>query len=249
LTTLPGVEQAPSLSPDGNYVVFGWTGPQQDNQDIYLQMIDSGSPRALTSNPQADYNPVWSPDGRWIAFLRSPPPAPTGLRNRELRVIPPLGGPDRKVADLRSHDFFPFGLYLAWSADSTAVIVTDSPGEGQPDALFVVSLESGEKRLLTNPQPPVLADTSPAVSPDGRSLVFLRRTTWGAGELHLLPLGAGLTAAGEARRLTSADQRADHPAWTPDSREVVFSARRSLWRLAVTDGAPRPALPSLAKME
>jgi len=241
LTTLPGIEQAPSLSPDGNYVVFGWTGPRQDAQNIYVQMVGSGSPLALTSDPQADYNPVWSPDGRWIAFLRSPPPAPTGLRSRELRVIPPLGGPERKLANLQSQDFFPFGLYLAWSADSTAVIVTDSPGEGQPDALFVVSLESGEKRRLTNPQPPVLADTSPAVAPDGRSLVFLRRTTWGAGELHLLPLGAGLTAGGEPRRLTSVEQRADYPAWTPDSREIVFAARRSLWRLAVADGAaPTP---------
>lgn len=237
LTTLPGIEQAPSLSPDGNYVVFGWTGPRQDNQDIYVQMVGSGSPLALTSDPQADYNPVWSPDGRWIAFLRSSPPAPTGLRSRELWVIPPLGGPERKVADLQSHDFFPFGMYLAWSGDSTAVIVTDSPGAGQPDALFVVSLESGEKRRLTNPQPPVVADTSPAVAPDGRSLVFLRRTTWGAGELHLLPLTAGLTAGGEPRRLTSVEQRADYPAWTPDSREIIFAARRSLWRLAVADGA------------
>jgi Tol biopolymer transport system component/predicted Ser/Thr protein kinase len=243
LTTLPGVEQSPSLSPDGKYVVFAWTGPRQDNQDVYVQMIGSGSPLALTTNPLNDYGPVWSPDGRWIAFFRSEPTAPTGPRSRELRVIPPLGGPERKVADIRSHDFFPVGRYLAWSPDSSALVVTDSPGEGQPEALFVVSLETGEKRRLTDPRSPVLADTSPAVSPDGRSLVFLRKTTWAAGELHLLPLGEGLTAAGEPRRLTSVDQRADYPAWMPDSAEIVFSARHSLWKLAVAGAGPPSRIP------
>jgi Tol biopolymer transport system component/tRNA A-37 threonylcarbamoyl transferase component Bud32 len=233
LTTLQGVEQSPALSPDGNYVVFTWTGPKQDNQDIYVQMIGQGEPLQRTTDPHNDYNPVWSPDGRWIAFFRSQPPAPTGLRSRELRLMPPLGGPERKLADIRSQDFFPAAAYLAWSADSTSLVVTDSPGEGQPDALFVVSLETGEKRQLTNPQPPVLADISPAVSPDGSSLVFLRRTTWGAGELHLLGLGKGLTAEGEPSRLTPVELRADFPAWMPDGKELIFSAKGSLWRLAV----------------
>ncbi|MCA1600891.1 MAG: hypothetical protein LC776_04310, partial [Acidobacteria bacterium] len=234
LTTLPGVEQSPSLSPDGNYVVFAWTGPKQDNQDIYVQMIGSGSPLRLTTDALNDYNAVWSPDGRWIAFFRSQPTAPTGPRSRELRLIPPLGGPERKLADIRSQDFFPVAAFVAWSPDSNSLVVTDSPGEGQPDALFVVSLETGEKRQLTNPQPPVPADTSPAVSPDGSWLVFLRRTSWGSGELHLLPLGNGLTAAGSPLRLTPVELRADYPAWMPDGKEIIFSAKGSLWRLAVT---------------
>jgi eukaryotic-like serine/threonine-protein kinase len=200
LTTLSGVEQSPSLSPDGNYVVFTWTDPKLGNQDIYVQMIGSGAPLPLTTDPLNDYNPVWSPDGRSIAFFRSQPTAPTGLRSRELRLVPALGGPERKLADIRSQDFFPTTAYLTWAPDSSAVIVTDSPGEGRPDALFVVSLDTGEKRELTTPQSPVFADTSAAVSPDGGSVVFLRRTSWSSGELHLLRLGAGLTPAGHPLR-------------------------------------------------
>jgi len=238
ITTFSGAEQQPSLSLDANHVVFSWTGPRQDNQDIYVQMIGQGSPLQLTTDPRNDYNPVWSHDGRWIAFFRSEPPAPTGLRNRELRLIPPLGGSERKLADIRGQDFLE-AVYLAWSLDSNFLVVTDSPGEGQPDALFRVSLETGEKMQLTNPQPPVLADTSPAISPDGRSLVFLRRTSWGAGELHLLPLGKGLTAAGETRRLTPVELRADYPTWMPDGKEIVFSARGSLWRQGISgENAP-----------
>jgi Tol biopolymer transport system component/tRNA A-37 threonylcarbamoyl transferase component Bud32 len=237
LTTLPGVEFYPSFSHDGDDVAFTWTEPKQDNPDIYVQRIGSGSPLRLTTDPLNDYNPVWSPDGRWIAFLRSQPRAPSGLRSRELRLIPSLGGPERNLADIRSQDFagglYPDAVYLAWSPDSSSLVVTDSPGEGQPDALFVVSLETGERRRLTNPRSPVLADTSPAVSPDGRSLAFLRRTSWGSGELHLLPLGKGLKAAGEPERLTPAELRADYPAWMPDGKEIIFAAKGSLWRLAV----------------
>jgi Tol biopolymer transport system component len=118
-------------------------------------------------------------------------------------------------------------------------VVTDAQGEGKPDALFVVSIETGEKRRLTNPQSPVVADTSPTISFDGRSLVFLRHTSWGSGELHLLPLTNEMTAAGEPKRLTAAEMRADTPAWTPDDTAIVFSAKGGLWRLKV-DGQGTP---------
>jgi Tol biopolymer transport system component len=64
------VQRYPSFSPGGNHVAFTWTGPGQDNQDVYVQQIGSGSPLRLTTDPAIDYNPVWSPDGRWIAFFR-----------------------------------------------------------------------------------------------------------------------------------------------------------------------------------
>ena len=239
ITTLPGVENYPSLSPDGRHVAFAWADSETGQSDIYVQLIGSGSPLRLTTDPRHDFNPVWSPDGRWIAFLAGPPPAPTGRRPRELRVIAPLGGPERKLADIHMQDFFPAAAYLAWSADSRFLVVTDSPGEGKPEGLFVVSVETGEKKPLTNPRPPALADTSPAISPDGRSLVFLRRTSWGSGELHLLRLSKELGAAGEPKRLTDASLRADYPAWIDDD-EIVFSSKNSLWRLAVA-GSVAPA--------
>ena len=233
LTTLPGVERSPSLNPDGTQVAFDWTGLKQDNRDIYVQLIGSESRLRLTTDPRDDYNPVWSPDGRWIAFFRGEP-SELGLTltARELRVIPSIGGSDRKLADIQAQDFLG-GVYLAWAADSHALVTTDSPGKGQPDALFVFSVETGEKKQLTDPKPPVMADTSPAVSPDGRSLVFLRRTTWGSGELHLLSLGKDLAAAGDPMRLTPSAFRADYPVWMPGGDEIIFSAKGSLWKLVV----------------
>jgi Tol biopolymer transport system component len=45
LFSLPGVSSYPSLSPDGNHVAFAWNGLKQDNPDIYVQQIGTGSPK------------------------------------------------------------------------------------------------------------------------------------------------------------------------------------------------------------
>ena len=109
---------------------------------------------------------------------------------------------------------------LAWCPDASCLVVTDSPGEEKPDALFVVSVETGEKRQLTNPRPPVVGDTSPAISPDGRSLVFRRTVSYSIGELYRLPLAEGMTAAGEPERRTTAAFNADYPAWLPGGKGI-----------------------------
>jgi Tol biopolymer transport system component len=241
LTTFPGAELYPSLSPEGNHVAFTWTGPKQDNPDVYVQLIGAGSPLRLTTDPGNDYNPVWSPDGRSIAFLRGR----SEPGESELRLIPPLGGPERKLAQLRLRGgAFATPPHLAWCPDSTCLVVTDSPGEGEPDALYVISLETGEKRQLTTPHAPATGDTSPAVSPDGRWLVF-RRSIGGlyTGELFQLALGRGLTAAGEPRRLTPAALDAEFPTWMPGAEEILFSARGGLWRLMVPGNGTPARLP------
>jgi Tol biopolymer transport system component/predicted Ser/Thr protein kinase len=236
LTTQPGVHRYPSFSPDGNHVAFTWTGPKQDNQDIYVQQIGAGSALRLTQDPRNDYNPVWSPDARWIAFLRSQPES----GKSELRLIPPLGGPERTVTEIRVHDVFVTAPYLAWCPNSDYLVVTDSPGEGQPLALFLISVETGERKQLTRPQPPLAGDAQPAVSPDGRWLVFRRNATnILTGELHRLQMGSGMVVAGEPRRLTAAALDANYPTWMPDSREILFSAKGSLWRLNIlAEGSP-----------
>jgi serine/threonine protein kinase len=239
-----GVAHYPSLSPDGNYVTYAWTGPKQDNPDIYVQQIGAGSPARRTSDPSNDYNPVWSPDGRSIAFLRSEVEA----GKSEVRTIPPLGGPERKIAEIHVRGgTWVSPPYLAWCPDSTCLILTDSQGDGKPDALFVYSLETGVKRPLTNP-PPGANDAHPALSSDGNWLVFRRSASLYAGELYRQRLGKGVTAVGEPQRLTRSTLDGRHPAWIPGSSEILFSAwertRASLWRLVISGESPEQNSPS-----
>ena len=128
LTSLPGVVSSPSLSPDGNYVVFTWTGRQQENPDLYVQQIGSGTPLQLTSHPANDYSPSWSPDGRTIAFLRRGPGEP----HSEVWLIAPLGGSARKLADIQPRLPFYRRISLSWCPDSRCVVVSDSPGPASP---------------------------------------------------------------------------------------------------------------------
>lgn len=125
--------------------------------------------------------------------------------------------------------------------------MSDSPGEGKPDALFVLSLETGEKRQLTSPLHPMNGDSNPAFSADGLSLAFRRVAGLAAGELYWLPLGSGLTAGGEPRRLTPAALDAGHPMWMPDGKEIVFSSGpntgKGLWKVAISGGKAPSRLP------
>jgi len=91
LTTYPGVELFPAFSPDGIRIAFSWQPPDQW-RSIYVQVIGtSGSPLKLSNSENGPGNiPAWSPDGRYVSFLRNDP-----TTNRlSLIVVPSLGGPD-----------------------------------------------------------------------------------------------------------------------------------------------------------
>jgi eukaryotic-like serine/threonine-protein kinase len=237
LTSLPGIVRFPSLSPDGNHVVFTWTGARQDNPDVYVQQIGAGSPLKLTSDPANDYSPSWSPDGRTIAFLRR---SLSGAQS-EVRLVAPLGGPERKLADIQTHAPLYRPNSLSWCPDSTCVLVTDAPGDDKPDAVYAVDLDTSEKRQMTYPEPPD-ADADPAISPDGGSLIFRRDATPFSGVFYRLALKGHFIPNREPVRLTPT-LSASKPVWMPDSREILFGGRGGLWRLDTMNGGAPTRLP------
>src|SRR5262249_30633563 len=57
LTSYPGDEYGPTLSPDGSQVAFNWTGDQQNNIDIYVKIVGSGTPLRITTDERPDVFP------------------------------------------------------------------------------------------------------------------------------------------------------------------------------------------------
>jgi Tol biopolymer transport system component len=237
LTSYTGSQGHPSFSPDGSQVAFEWTGEKGDHLDIYVKLVEGGTPLRLTANPEPAASPAWSPDGRQIAFLRA-----GGVYS-----ISPLGGPERKLTGAPVAS-------LAWMPDGQSLLVSSAKSPREPHSILELSLRTGEMRPVTSPPPPANpgdGDYGPAVSPDGRTLAFLR---WlGAeGDIYLQPL-----AGGPARRLTKRSQQLGGLVWA-SNREILFYSTAgvsgSMWRMmvdgsseqqpvaGVLDGAREPAI-------
>jgi Tol biopolymer transport system component len=236
LTSYPGSEECASFSPDGSQVAFAWNGEKEDNWDIYVKLIGSEPPLPLTTNPAADQWPAWSPDGRQIAFLRD-------LSGGRFAVVlvPPMPGPERILTEgyLSAKDAD--GPFLSWSPDSRWLAVV---GSFKPDgamALWLISLESNEKRKLTFP-PEGSGDSCPAFSPDGRSLAFCRWPESGRSDLFVLDLSSDLKPRGDPKCLNVGKGGAASPAWTADGRSLVFSTwgdfQPRLWRVEKSGSSP-----------
>ncbi len=211
LTSYPGWERSPSFSRDGNQVAFSWSNPKHPGSHIYTKLIGADEPIQLTRDEGEDFSPAWSPDGRFIAFLRSLAGDRSGVY-----LVPSPGGPARKVAEVWApHEFEP--PYLAWHPAGNWLVVVDKEAQGQPSTLFLLSTETGEKRRLTLP-PPGMLDFGPAVSPDGSAVVFSRN----AQDLFLLELTEDPRPKGQPKQITFVNQYTASPAWTPDGKAIVF---------------------------
>ncbi len=251
LTTYPGYEWSPSFSPDGNQVAFSWNGEKQDNYDIYVKLIAPGRPLRLTTDPADDVGPTWSPDGASIAFVRMANGKP------RLMLISALGGPERElVAWQGSYNVSPIFVNMPapggaayyyqglttpnWSPDGRWLVAAGRDSMQKPIALWLVSLESGEKRQLTVPPAGNWGDFCAAFSPDGRSVAFARYTALPVSDIYVLPLAGNLSAKGEPNRLTNDKRFIGGLAWTADGREIVFSSNRggptALWRVTASGG-------------
>jgi serine/threonine protein kinase/Tol biopolymer transport system component len=231
LTTYPGFETYPSFSPDGNQVAFSWNGGSGPDH-IYVKQIGEENALGLTAGPARDTEPAWSPDGHWIAFLRR-----LADHRTVIFLVPVLGGPERKLSD--GYPFDPAENWISWFPDGNRMAIVDQiPGEARP-ALFLLSVESGEKRRLTSPPPGSGGDANPAVSPDGRWLAFTRD-----GKLYRLRLSENLVPIGQPQRLAVENRTTHGLVWTADGREIVYESgpqhASELWRIdAFQRGGPR----------
>jgi Tol biopolymer transport system component len=228
LTTYQGREEQPAFSPDGNAVAFTWNGESEDNWDIYVKQIGPASPLRLTTDPATDLSPAWSRDGRSIAFLRVQGDRAT------LIIVPSLGGPERQVVDV-----VPAALgaapVLTWSADSRLVIVATSLAPEGQTVLTAVDAASGEARQITTPPLGGRGDSLPSVSPDGRTLAFVRRSGVLTGAVYVQSVSERFAPIGDPRRIGAEGLLNYGITWGADGRNLIASMGNAgnigLWRI------------------
>ena len=233
LIALPGSESEPSFSPDGNQIAFSWNRETDENWNIYVKVVGAGAPLRLTADAGADTSPAWSPDGRHIAFLRQ-----AEARNGFF-LIPALGGLERKISDAIANRVGVASPYVAWTPDSKALVLADRMSADEPVSLFVLQLETGERRRLTAPSAKSLGDGSPAVSPDGKTVAFVRTASLSVQDIYRVPLKGG-----EPQRLTFDNRRVFGMAWNLAGGNILFTSGRGgsdrLWRISPFGGKLQP---------
>jgi DNA-binding winged helix-turn-helix (wHTH) protein len=248
LTAYPGDERAPSLSPDGSRVAFSWNGPALDNYDIYVKLAGPGEPVRLTTNTARDDSPVWSPDGRFIAFIRF-----TSPDTADLIVIPALGGAERTIATIVPvpipPSFRPISN-LSWTPDGRWLAFGGATSSDGPRGIWLIAVDGSEQRRRLTESAGGGHDHSPVVSPDGRYLAFLRATTVGRVAIFLVPLASGPAPSGTPRELTYGDYGVWGLAWMPEGRELLLSTGGHLGpsrtaRIGVADSSRPPGPESL----
>jgi Tol biopolymer transport system component/DNA-binding winged helix-turn-helix (wHTH) protein len=223
VTTYPGDEREPSLSPDGNQVAFSWKGEKSGGRSIYAVQIGGQTPMQITHHNSIesaeDGFPAWSPDGSRIVFLRR-----YDVNHADIIVVPAMGGPEWKVQAIGAMTESPYPL-LTWTPDSKHILFTGMIIEGSSFryTLNLFSLETGQIKpfLLAGGGAP--GDASPAFSPDGQWLVFSRYSEIAKARLMVQKLGAGFEPQDEPIAVPGAIGRPKSPSWSPDSKRVVFT--------------------------
>lgn len=234
LTTYVGSELYPSLSPDGKQVVFAWDGGSRTGFHLYTAAVSGGGAHQITDDPRSDSNPVWSPSGAEIVFLRE-----AGPGKAEVWLERADGTGARKLREIRSATP---GQALSWTQDPNWLIVAQRAAPNGPPALFLLSTKNGEERQITSSSSQSAGDLSPSVSPDGKRLAFTRATSASWRDVFVAPLSKDRLLGAEPLRLTDAHKIIDTIAWTPDSQSLVFSAAttsagsRHLFRVDASTG-------------
>lgn len=231
ITSLPGAETQPYFSPDGKKLVYVWSGENGENSDIYVQSLADNATLRITTDPAEDISPVWSPDGKRIAWLR------TGKDETAIFATDAGGGVQGKIAEVYPAGLETLGRRLDWSPDGEFLATVDKSRPEDPFHIVLVRAGTGAKRTLIDPPDKVIGDMSPAFSPDGKSVAFLRALSSGIADVYIAP-----AAGGPARRVTSDNREVTSLAWSQDGRWIVFASMRrrnsALWRVRASGGDP-----------
>lgn len=237
LASQPGLEDNPSVSPDGLWVSCLYRAVATDRPQLQVHSIRGAPPVAIdTRGLSVEGVATWSPDSSELVFS-----AREGAREHSLYRVGRTGGAPKKIAGCRPRD--DNGCEPDWSPDGQTLAIADrAPGNSE---LYLLDLVSGQRRdLISSDNAYVLR---PRFSPDGKWVAYARQETMTADKVYIVSAGGGLP-----RQLTPSSWMqsgfARGLAWSPDGRSVLAissykSQEPQIWQFPVDGSAPFAAGP------
>ena len=227
VTSAVGIETVPSLSPDGDWIVYASAG------DIQLQPVGGQVPINLTKDePAADTQPAFSPDGALIAFRSERSGGGLWLMGR-------TGESPRRLTDR--------GFDPAWTPDGRFVVfatatTTDPDSRGNVSEGWKVEVATGQMTRVTT------GDLmQPDVSPNGQRMAYWALPVTAKAPVEFSGSNRDLWTVRldgtDPVRVTDDAATDWSPMWSPDGRFLYFASDRSgsmnLWRIAIDEASGR----------
>jgi len=220
VTYQSGPEFFPSLSPDGQSIVYA--SRASGNWDIYSQRIGDGNPTNLTKDSSPDDSqPAFSPDGDRIAFRSE-------RDGGGVYVMKANGESPVRVCD--------FGYSPSWSPDGAQILVgtekipqpSTRPTKSQ---LWSIDLKSGQRQRISEGDA-----LQPTFSPHQQRIAFWSRPDRYGQREHIWTVPA---AGGEPVAVTDGSSTDLNPVWSPDGKYLYFSSNRggssNIWRIVIDE--------------
>jgi tricorn protease len=210
--------RTPDISPDGKLVAFSYLG------DIWVVEAIGGVARPVTMHEKHDIYPVFSPDGKKIAFSSN------RHGSYDVFVVPVQGGKPTRLTSDSSDD-----LVNGWSPDGKSILFTSSRGTSFPanSELYTVPVTGGRARRVS-----AFEGRDGVFSPDGAMIAYVRGPgTWyrkyyrGSANDDVWIANADGTFN---RRLTSHSGEDISPMWAADGKAIYY----------VTDAGQPPGTPA-----
>jgi Tol biopolymer transport system component len=221
----PGSYVQPNLSPDGTRAVVMRNDPRTGNDDIWVIDLATGNGTAITNDVYPDNAPIWSPDGKHVAYVST----------RE-----GLAGIYRKAADGSGEaellfqytpgagmvltDWSPDGKFVTFYTGVIVLVPVGTPGDAKSRKeidWLREDYEAGQGRF----------------SPDNRYIAYDAPEREGAAERDIIILDAH---TGKSWPLEAVPGDDVGPHWTPDGQALVFVSDRnrnsSLWMAPLEQG-------------
>jgi Tol biopolymer transport system component/DNA-binding winged helix-turn-helix (wHTH) protein len=214
VVTVPGLVWYPALSPDGRQIAFTWRSDTQSLGDLYVQLIGGDQPLRLTHNTSGSICcAAWSPDGQQIAYEHCDD------HGGAVFVVPALGGVERKITEVVC--LFGEGGWPQWTAGGESLVLADRCTPMGPRGVVLLSLRTGERLCLASPPPGGdEGDTEPSLSPDQKTVAFLRSADAEHDEVFTVDI-----AGKKLRQLTHNGNELWGPLmWTADGKFVMFNS-------------------------